>query len=208
MLDVLLKMTTLIITLLLTLTIAISAQTASFSKDGSLVIKEGNKRILLNNISQEIRHVPRSPCVHAIQKRKGDYYLLITTSQFTRGFPPRSGAGGNGEEFYLRWLHVAEGKIGQSTEHKINSWSDNCHGAVIGWSGSVFSAISDNLMEGKLHATGEAIWQTNTFSFNSNKPEDGIKTQTKFEKQLKFKVIKMQKGAVANPLRRRFCQAL
>ena len=147
---------------------------ASFQRDGSLLIQDGKKRILLRDISEAINCVPTAPCVHAVQKRNGEYYVVVTTSRWTRGFPPRDGAGGCGEEAYFSWLHIADDKLAESTAYTFRSWSDNREGGINGWSGSVLSLTTDDLIEEKLRANEKAVWQTITFSFDSLKPEAGI----------------------------------
>ncbi len=160
--------------LLLILSLVSYGQNALFEKNGALVIIDGKKRIRLNDVSEPIAQVPTAPCVHAVQKRKGEYYVVVTTSRWTRGFPPGDGAGGCGEEAHLRWFHVSGGKITRSAGYKFRSWSDNREGGIKGWSGGVLSLTTEDLMEARLRANEKAVWQTITFTFDAAKPEAGI----------------------------------
>lgn len=46
--------------------------------------------------------------VHAVSRRGADLYLVIGSSELTRGWPPKSGNCGCGVESFIRWLHVRD----------------------------------------------------------------------------------------------------
>jgi hypothetical protein len=152
-------------------------QTARFASDGTLVISDGGKRIRLKEISEQIDHCPTAPCVHAILKRHGEYFVVVTTSDWTRGYPPRGGGGGAGEEAYIHWIHIVDDKVSESTEYRFESWRDNRQGGVVGWRGSMFTVTTSDLLEDKLQAKEKDIRQEITFTFDADHPEHGIKEE-------------------------------
>ena len=152
-------------------------QTARFLSDGMLVISDGARRIRIADISEPPDHVPTAPYVHVVQKRHGEYFVVVTTSRWTRGYPPKSGGGGAGEEAYVRCLHVVNGKVLESTEGRFRSWSDNREGGIDGWHGPIFTVTTDDELEDRVHANQKDIWQTITYTFDARHPEVGIKEE-------------------------------
>ena len=158
-----------------TFTIAAYGETARFAGDGTLVISDGSHRIRIGDTSEPPDHCPTPPCVHAIQKRHGEYFVVITISHWTRGYPPKSGGGGCGAEAYIKWLHIVGGKISESTEGRFQSWSDNREGGIDGWRGSIFKVTTDDLLEDRLEAKEKDVWQSIAYTFDAHHPENGIK---------------------------------
>ncbi len=175
------KSTLLTLVLAASLTIATYGQTArftgSFTGDGTLVIADGTHHIRIPDISEPSDHCPTAPYVHSIQKRHGDYYVVVTISHWTRGYPPRGGAGGSGEEAYIKWLHIVDGKISESTEGLFRSWGDNRDGFIDGWHDSIFKVTTNDLLEDKLKAKEKDIWQDIIYTFDARHPENGIKEE-------------------------------
>jgi len=156
-------------------TFAAHGQSARFVSDGTLVISDGAYRIRIPDISEQFDHVPTAPCVHAVQKRHKEYFVLVTTSHWTRGYPPKSGGGGCGEEGYVKWLHIVGGKVSESSERRFRSWRDNREGGIIGWHGSIFTVATDDLLEDKIAAKEKDIWQSITYAYDCRHPDMGIK---------------------------------
>jgi hypothetical protein len=100
------------------LTFPTHGMTAHFLKNGTLVIVDGGHRVRISNVSEGVEFVPTAPYVHAIQKRNGEYFVVLTRSEWTRGYPPRGGAGGAGgcgEEACVQWLQIVDGGAGQKS---------------------------------------------------------------------------------------------
>lgn len=171
------KSVLLILVLTIILPYAACGQTAHFAGDGTLVISDGARRIRLPDVSEEIDHCPTAPCVHAILKRHGDYFVVITVSNFTHGYPPRGGGGGCGVESYLKWLHITGDKISESSENLFESWRDNRQGGIDGWHGFLFKVITSDLLEDQVAADEKKEWQDITYTFDAHHPENGIKEE-------------------------------
>ncbi len=156
--------------LCLCLSFSANAQTAKFSGT-SLIISDGQKRIQLHDI---IAADAFARCVHAVQKRNGDYFLLTTVGEWSRGAPPRNGFCGAGRENYLEWFQVHDGKITTHTKVLYASCFDNRDGRIIGWRDKIFTAQVDYYLEHSDQKTSEYGWKI-TYTFDANKPEAGIK---------------------------------
>ena len=159
---------------------AVSAQTARFMGE-SLVIADGQRRIRLVDV---IEPHPIARCVHAVQKRHGEYFVLISASEWSRGYPPRGGNCGCGVEAYIEWLHVRDGRITERTKGLFESCFDNRGGSVTGWRGTILTAETVDLVENRNGpANTPAVWRTITFTFDSAHPNEGIK-QTEAERKM------------------------
>jgi hypothetical protein len=110
-----------------------------------------------------------------VRKVGDDYYLLVTTSAYTRGYPPKGGFGGGGQEHYLMWLHIAEGCEAERTEHRYQSFVHNREGRIEGWHGSIFTARAEGDVEEP--ADEKNTRQSITFAFDAKHPEAGIKEE-------------------------------
>ncbi len=155
------------------------AQSAHFVGE-SLVIKDGGHRIFLPDV---IDPHPIARCVHAVQKRRNDYFILISVSEWTRGYPPRDGYCGSGVESSIQWLRIRDGKIAERTNGLFESCSDNRGGGITGWQDSIFIAETTDLIENRDGpAEAPARWRDITFTFDSSRPEEGIK-ETEVERE-------------------------
>ena len=153
------------------LSCAASAQTARFVGE-SLVIADGPRRIRLPPV---IKPHPIARCVHAVQKRSGEYFILIGGSEWSRGYPPRGGLCGSGVEEYIEWLHVRNGKIIETQKGLYLSCWDGRSGVPPAWQdgqlrwGVVYVWID----EGAGHA--EQI----SWTYDPRAPRKGIQEQKK-----------------------------
>jgi hypothetical protein len=111
-----------------------------------------------------------------VVKRKGEYFVLMTTSEWMRGYPPRGGFGGGGVEAYVTWLHVVDGKAGDTVSERYMSFHDNREGSIVGWRGSVFTVRTEDWLEDK-DPKEKVAWQTITITFDTRHPEEGIKVE-------------------------------
>ena len=162
----------LLIPLASALVLTVNAQTARFVGD-SLVIADGKQRIRLTEVPGA-DSIAR--CVHAVQKRDGEYFVLIGAREWSRGYPPRGGYCGAGEEAYVEWLRVRDGKIAERTMALFGSCLDNRDGSVSGWRGSVLTVETSDLVEDRnAPANRPAVWREITFTFDASRPAEGIK---------------------------------
>lgn len=164
-----------ILCLLATCALSANGQTARF-RGGDLVISDGSQHIRIAEVSDPPRETPLAPHVQSVKKADGDYYVLVTTSAYTRGFPPRTGFGGGGREYYLTWLHIAKGEVLEKTEQRYQSFAQNREGRIEGWHGSIFTAKTEGDVEEETPDQKNAR-QTITFTFDAKHPEAGIKEE-------------------------------
>src|SRR5688500_16793876 len=120
------------VALSVTLSVAANGQTARFEK-GDLVLSDGSRHIRITELSDPPGQTPRKPCVHSLKKVGSDYFVLVTTSAYTRGYPPKGGFGGGGQEYYLIWLHIADDREVERMEHRYQSFIQNREGRIEGW---------------------------------------------------------------------------
>lgn len=153
-----------------------SGQSARFV-DRILTIKDGAKRINLGKIGGSPDEAPQKPCVHAVLKRHDEYFVVVTVSEWSRGYPSSHGMCGAGVESYLKWLHVAAGQVAETKQYRYASCVDNREGAVKGWQGPIFTVITTDELEDKVQANEKAIWQDILFTFDAHHPETGIKEE-------------------------------
>src|ERR1043166_10266395 len=161
------KMMLLILALAVCVAETARAQTARFVGE-SLVISDAGRRITIPNMTVIADHAPIAPCVHAIQKRNSEYFLLVTTSSWTRGYPPRGGYCGSGVEARVDWLHIVAGKVAQADGDCYESCRRNREGHILGWRGSIFTVETED---------SEETFDTIRVTFDSRHPEAGIKTE-------------------------------
>ena len=168
------RISLLLVSLLTAFSLSATGQTARFEK-GDLVISDGSSRIRLAEVSDPPGHTPRKPTVHCVKKVGEDYYLLVTTSAYTRGYPPKGGFGGSGQEHYLMWLHIAGGREVERVEHRYQSFIHNREGRVEGWQESIFTVRTEGDVEEP--ADEKNTRQSITFTFDAKHPEAGIKEE-------------------------------
>jgi hypothetical protein len=148
--------------------------TARF-EGGDLVISDEAKRIRIAEVCDSPDETPHKPWVHCVKKAGEDYYVLATTSAYTRGAPPKAGFGGGGEEYYLIWLHIAGGEVAEKVEHRYRSFVENREGQIEGWHGPIFTARCEGDVEEPTDKKNTR--QTITFTFDAKHPEEGIKEE-------------------------------
>ena len=152
--------------------VSVRAQTAKFIGE-SLVITDGLRRVQLADV---IEPHPIARCVHAVQKRHGEYFVLISAREWSRGYPPRGGRCGCGVESYIEWLHIRDGKIAERTKGLFESCFDNRDGKVTGWRGTILTAETTDLVENRDGpANAPARWRDIIFTFDAEHPEEGIR---------------------------------
>ena len=148
-----------------------TAQTARFDRT-SLIIRDGKQQTTLEKM---VDLPPISSVVHKVIKRGADYYVVVGLREWTQGEPQPRGSCGGGQEAYIEWLHVREGKI---VEHQIglyNSCSKNREGSVKGWQGSVllWQSSGDRLVP-KEGGGADSVQVDFSWTFDSAHPEAGI----------------------------------
>lgn len=161
--------------LMLTLAVAAltaNAQTARFA-GGTLVIRDGKKRVRIADVSDSPSETPLAPKVHFTKKLNGEYFVIVTTSEYTHGYPPRGGSCGGGTEAYISWLRIVDGKIIDDTRQRYASCAENRVGKIHGWHGSIFTVSGSDNMDG---AAPDAVPRPAiTFTFDARHPERGVK---------------------------------
>ena len=155
--------------------LAAGAQTAQFVGE-TLVISDGSHRIRLLEVIQP-HSIAR--CIHAVQKRKKDYFVLFGATEWSRGYPPRNGNCGSGLESHITWLHVREGKVLDRKEALYESCITNRQGWVLGWHGSIFTIESEDLVEDSVRAGKAAVWRNIKWSFDIRRPEAAFTEEQK-----------------------------
>jgi hypothetical protein len=95
-----------------------------------LVVKSGETTFRLSGITDEYAFFTT---VHAAARKGRDFYLVIGSSELTRGWPPRGGNCGCGIESFIRWLHVRDGKVVDTQEGRYESCRSNRDGWRIRW---------------------------------------------------------------------------
>lgn len=153
---------------------AANAQRVSFVGE-ALVITDGTHRIRLPNV---IGPHPESRIVHAVQKRAGEYFIVIGVSELSRGYPPRNGYCGAGIESHIDWLHVQEGKIVERQSGLYASCWKNRDGYSIEWEHGVllWSTEGQRVVEEGGQTT--FIQVTYSWKFDPSHPEKGIEEHT------------------------------
>lgn len=144
------------------------AQTGRFVGK-NLVIKDGNTSIKIPIVSDSVVP-PEAPYVHAVLKRHGEYFVVITTHEWSHGAPADHGECGAGVESYVKWLHIVDGKVTQNTSGCYESCLENRDGEVTGWRGSLFIITTEGYLENDTNTL-----RTITFTFDAHHPEQGVK---------------------------------
>ena len=150
--------------------------TARITRDGSMVISDGRYRFRIADVVVPPRASISPPRVHAVLKRHGGYFVLVTTCERSRG-----GTGGGycgcGEEDYLRWMHIVDKRVCEHVHFRYRSCFDNREGGIQGWKGSIFTVTTEDLLEDRLLAKETDIWQEITYTFDADHPEAGIREE-------------------------------
>jgi hypothetical protein len=108
-----------------------AAHAASASFDGpDLVVRSGKTTFRLSNIADDHAFFKT---VHAAARKGRDFYLVIGSSELTRGWPPKGGLCGCGIESFIRWLHVRDGKVIDTQQGLYESCRSNRDGWNLGW---------------------------------------------------------------------------
>ena len=172
------KSALLLLILILPLCQKATGQTAHFSGD-CLVISDAKQRFKLPGVGYDANEddPPTPPKVHAIKKLHGEYFVVISTSSWSRGGRMSHGAGATGIESYIEWLHIADGKIKDRKGFLYESWRHNRSGNGFRWQGSILSIQTDAEIPERIAAKEEDSWETITFTFDAFHPEDGIKEE-------------------------------
>ena len=169
------KQTLVILLIAFAMALAAGAQTAQFAGE-TLVISDGSHRIRLPEVIQP-HSIAR--CVHAVQKRQRDYFVLFGATEWSRGDPPRNGNCGSGVESHITWLHVREGKVLDRKEALYVSCITNRQGWALGWHGSIFTIETEDLVEDSVRAGKAAVWRSLKWSFDIRRPEAGFVEEQK-----------------------------
>jgi len=151
------------------------AQTAHFT-GRDLVIKDSGKTIKIARFLPTVVP-PDPPCVHSVEKRDGEFFVVVTTHEWSRGSPMPRGECGAGEESYVKWLHIVNGKVKESFDGLYESCLKNRDGSVVGWNGPLFVVTTDAELPDKVQANAKDIWSTITFTFDAHHPEQGLKEE-------------------------------
>lgn len=145
------------------------ATSASF--DGpDLVVSSGKATFRLSGIADEHAFFTT---VHAATRKGRDYYFVVGSSEFTRGWPPRGGNCGCGTEAFIRWLHVRDGKVIETQEGLYESCRSNRGGWDLGWKDGrlIWSASAWRRSADTSTPSAEIFL---TWSYDPQHPERGI----------------------------------
>ncbi len=146
------------------------AQTAHFAGE-SLVIMNAAHRILLPAV---IESHSEYGVIHAVQKRAGDYFVVIGVSEWSRGYPPRGGNCGAGIESHIDWLHVHDGKVVRRQTGLYVSCIQNRDGYSIEWRHGVLHWSTEGQRRGGDDGRTTFIRVNYSWSFDPAHPENGI----------------------------------
>ena len=146
------------------------AQNAHFVGE-SLVITDGTQRVRLGVVTDQ--H-PEYRVIHAIQKRGGEYFVVIGVSELSRGYPPKGGNCGAGIESHIDWLHVRDGKVIQRQSGLYESCFHNRDGYLIEWKLGIlhWSAEGQRRVEEGGHVTFIPV--NYSWTFDPAHPDKGI----------------------------------
>lgn len=146
------------------------AQKARFVGE-SLLISDGTQRIQLPKL---IGQHTEYHVVHAVQKRAGDYFVVIGVSEFSRGYPPRGGECGAGIESHIDWLHVHDGKIVERESGLYESCQQNRFDYSINWQDGVlhWNTEGQRRVEESGHTTFIPV--SYSWTFDPAHPDKGI----------------------------------
>lgn len=166
---------------ILILCIAIGGATAhatSASFDGpDLVVKSGKTTFRLSGIADEYAFFTT---VHAAARKGRDFYLVIGSSELTRGWPPKGGNCGGGIESFIRWLHVRDGKVIDTQEGLYESCRSNRDGWNLGWKDGRLMWSTRGLKRSANVSTPSTAVFLN-WSYDPQHPEKGIAEEEKLE---------------------------
>jgi len=144
--------------------------TSAFFYGPDLVVRSGKTTFRLSDIADEHAFFT---IVHAAARKGRDFYLLIGSSELTRGWPPKSGYCGCGIESFIRWLHVRDGKVVDTQEGLYASCRANRDGWTIGWeNGKLIWCASGWKRSENISKTDTAIFLN--WSFDPQHPDKGI----------------------------------
>ena len=149
-------------------------------RDGAdLVIQSGVKSVRIENQFDEYAFFVT---IHAATQKNGKYYVVYGSSVLSRGFPAKSGYCGAGIETCIQWIEISEtGSVLNTQRGLYESCVDNRHGGLEGWMNGKLHWIATDLMEGKRHADGSAIWRNISFTYDPSNPQIGITEQSIIE---------------------------
>lgn len=164
--------------LVIALTLTAQAQTAKFVT-GALVLTDGKQTIRIPDVTDAPKECPKPAKVYSVVKSGADYYVLVTTSVYTRGFPPHGGPCGGGVELSIICLHIVDGKEADRTVGLYESCHKDRKGKVLGFKGAIFTVTSKGPPSGDDPASQAADSETITFTYDSKSPADGIKEEHK-----------------------------
>ncbi len=147
------------------------AQTARFDRT-SLVVRDGARRTTLEKV---VDLPPISSVVHTVIKRGENFYVVVGLREWTRGEPQPRGSCGGGQEAYIEWMHVREGKILERQIGLYNSCTQNREGSVKGWQGGVllWQSVGDRLAP-REGGGADSVPVDFSWTFDSSHPEAGI----------------------------------
>ncbi|OAI58070.1 hypothetical protein AYO49_01445 [Verrucomicrobiaceae bacterium SCGC AG-212-N21] len=137
----------------------------------AVVIHDSDTKITIPDLTDEHAFYQT---IHAVCSSDGDYFLLLGTSELTRGWPPKSGMCGCGIESYIEWLHIRSGKViarkqahYQSCRMNRDGWSIEWKSGKLLWStrGSVRREEAGNL---------KFVSMDYSWEFDPRHPEKGI----------------------------------
>lgn len=146
------------------------AQTAHFVGE-SLIVVDGTSRMRLPDI---IEPYPEYRVIHAVQKRAGEYFVVIGVSELSRGYPPKGGNCGAGIESHIDWLHVHDGKIVQRQSGLYESCIQNRDGYSIDWQHGILRWSSEGQRRVEEGGRVTFIPVSYSWTFDPAHPDKGI----------------------------------
>ncbi len=151
---------------------------ASASFDGpDLVVRNGKTTFRLSGIVDEHAFFAT---VHAAVRKGRDFYLVIGSSELTRGWPAKGGNCGSGIESFIRWLHVRDGKVLETQEGLYESCRLNRDGWSLRWKeGKLIWSTCEWKCSADVSTPATAFFLN--WSYDPQHPEKGIAEEERMD---------------------------
>lgn len=154
---------------------AAAAPALSASFEGpDLRVNRGQTRLRLPDVADPHAFFT---IVHAVSRRGADLYLVIGSSELTRGWPPKGGNCGCGVESFIRWLHVRDGRVIGTQEGRYESCRLNRDAWGIAWQGGKLTWSSRG-WKPSVDAVTEPAAHLLRWTYDPRHPERGIVEET------------------------------